>query len=374
MLEMVCFNGSAGAGGTGHPVTVHPDWSVTTPHDAEAERVAEAFGSYTSCVTHIERSVAAFRSAFNSLTRSGRVRLKAGNTGSWQVVKGYSIRGCCRGTLFGSAASAARHLRSPTHLSRQHRVDRGHLSVFLEAAGVRWGGWEATPQIDGRTERLVREPGGVAELWQSGIHVADIPALAAVAAIVDEPLPVRFYLGLTYGNADRRWVTQVLAHRPDPDVAAWLVWLDEPHKTATPQYWGAWLSFGLSRADVIVAVQHGISVDDVHAVASANNWPANAVAAQFVKWANAGCSLRVEHIHALKRHRVYSPMPSRRRIDALCEQVREGQGTCPDRTELAVLLEILGNRSEVLRALRQGVRAVDDLATYVTSDDEKDQY
>ena len=33
-----------------HRVTIHPDWSVTTPHDLDAERVGMALGGYCSCV------------------------------------------------------------------------------------------------------------------------------------------------------------------------------------------------------------------------------------------------------------------------------------------------------------------------------------
>lgn len=371
-LDIECFNGVSGPGGTKHRVTVHPDWRVTTPHDPEAERIAEAFGSYTSCVTHMERIVAAFRGSFGILTRGERVPLRVGRGGSWQMGKGLSIVGCCRGTLFGGVGAAARHTRSPVHLAKQHRVPLKHLEAFLSAAAVTWGSWDGTPQVDQRIERLIREPGGVGDLWRAGIHPDDIPTLAGIGAVVDEPLPVNFYLGLVYGNADHRWVTEVLPHRPDPDTAAWLAWLDEPHRRATPGAWGLWLSFGISKADVIVAVKAELTPEYVHEVAFSNGWPTSAVAAQFVKWATAGCSLRAEHFHALKRHGVYSPRPSRRAIDSLCELVDQGQGIAqtslsvrPDRTELAVMLEVVGNRHEVLRALHSGVRTVDDLDAYV---------
>ena len=373
-LDIECFNGATGAGGTKHRVTVHQDWSVWTPHDPEAERIAEAFGSYTSCVTHMERIVAAFKDSFGILTRAERVPLRVGRGGSWQMGKGYSIVGCCRGTLFGGVGQAARHTRSPIHLAKQHRVPLKHLEAFLSAASVSWGSWDGTPRVDQRIQRLVREPGGVGDLWRAGIHPDDIPTLASVGAVVGEPLPVHFYLGLVYGNADHRWITEVLAHRPDPDTAAWLAWLDEPHERATRDAWGLWLGFGISKADVIVAVTAEISAEYVHEVAFTNGWPPSAVAAQVVKWASAGCRLKAEHFHALKRHGVYSPRPSGRAIDALCELVDQGQGSVrtflrvrPDRTELAVMLEILGNRHEVLRALNQGVRVIDDLDAYLKS-------
>lgn len=370
-IDIECFNAASGAGDIKHRVTVHPDWSVTTPHDAEAERIAEAFGSFTSCVTHMEQIVTAFRASFSILTRAERVPLRVGRGGSWQMGRGHAVAGCCRGTLFGSVGAAARHTRSPAHLAKQHRVPREHLEAFLSAAAVIWGSWDGTPQVDQRIERSIREPGGVGELWRAGIHPADIPTLASVGEVVGGPLPVSFYLGLVYNNADRRWVTDVLTHHPDPDTAAWLVWLENPHTVAPAERWGSWLNFGISRADVIVAVKSDIAPDDVHEISSSNGWPTRGVAMQLVKWANVGCSLRAEHFHALKRHRIYSPQPSGRAIDSLCEMVDQGaarqpaRGVRPDRTELAIMLEILGNRHEVLRALRHGVRTVDDLDAYL---------
>lgn len=378
---MECFSGANGRGGRTHLVTVHPDWTVTTPHDAEAERIAEAFGSYTSCVTHTERSVDAFRKSFRLLRRSERVPLSVGRGGSWQVGKGHVISGCCRGTLFGGVVGAARHTRAAMHLAKLHDVPLQHLEVLLDAASSTWGSWDGTPEVDPRIERLIREPGGIGDLWRAGIHPAEVPTLASVGSVVDEPLPVSFYLGLVYGSADPRWVSEVLPHRPDPDTAAWLAWLDEPQKRSTPASWGLWLSFCISKADVLVAVKAGIPAEHVHEVAYANGWPVSAVAAQFVRWAKVGCTLKSEHFHAMKRHRVYSPEPSRKAIDALCDMVDNDLGPAerkslrnrPDRADLAVMLEILGNRHEVRRALDHGARTPDDLETYVTSYDQADR-
>jgi hypothetical protein len=50
-LKVRCWTSrSSKAPVTRHPVTIHPDWSVTTPHDLESERVAAAFGGYLSCL------------------------------------------------------------------------------------------------------------------------------------------------------------------------------------------------------------------------------------------------------------------------------------------------------------------------------------
>ena len=371
-LDIECFHGAAGAGGTTHQMIIHRDWSIETPHDPEAEQIAEALGSYTSCVTHLEQIVAAFRASLGLLTRTKRIQLRLGQRGSWHLVSDHLITGCCRGTAFDGVAAAARHTRTAAHLARQHRVPRERFAAFLSAAAATWGSWEATPQVDHSITRLIQEPGGVGELWRAGIHPDDITTLAAVGAAVAEPLPASFFLGLVYGNADRRWVADVLPHRPDPDTAAWLVWLDEPQNRETPAAWGWWLSLGISKADVVVAVEAEIAPEYVDEVAAAVGLSTNAVAAQLARWAKADCRLTTAHLHALKRHGTGSTRPSGPAIASLCEMLAQGHGTAvnsagttPDRTELAVMLEILGNRAAVLAALRSGVRTVEDLDAHL---------
>ena len=47
-LEIECRTSPRARKGALHEVTIEPDWAVSTPHDIAAERVAAAFGGYTS--------------------------------------------------------------------------------------------------------------------------------------------------------------------------------------------------------------------------------------------------------------------------------------------------------------------------------------
>ncbi|HRV68211.1 MAG TPA: hypothetical protein P5108_02065 [Marmoricola sp.] len=371
-LDLDCFNGAIGAPGTKHPVTISPDWQVITPHDVEAERIAEAFGGATSCVTHLDRAVEAFRASLGLLSRAERVPLQAGRQGKWGLGRGCAVVGCCRGKSFGNLAAAARHTRSPAHLAKRHRVPQEHLEALLLAAAGTWGDWEASPRVDRHIRGLIREPGGVGDLWTAGIHPDQIPTLAAVASGVDEPLPVNFYLGLIYGGVDQDWVSEVLAQHPDPDTAAWLVWLDPPPKRASANAWAAWLNFGVSRTDVLTVIDAAISPEYVLETASSQGLPIRSVAAQLADWASADCVLRPEHFDVLKRHGFDTQWPSRRAIDSVNELVEQAVGAgpsgllvAPDRTELAVMLKVLGNRYEVLAALQRGVQTTADLDAYL---------
>ena len=371
-LDLDCFNGPIGAPGAKHRVTVSPDWQVSTPHDAEAERIAEAFGGATSCVTHLDRVVEAFRASLGLLTRTERAPLQVGRKGGWGLGRGFAVGGCCRVKSFSSVVAAARHTRSPAHLAKRHRVPLEHLEVFLLAAAATWGDWEASPRADSRIRGLIREPGGVGDLWAAGIHPDQITTLATIASGVDEPLPVNFFLGLIYGGVDHDWVSEVLAQHPDPDTAAWLVWLDLSPKRASANALASWLSFGVSKTDVLTVIEAGLPPEYPLQIASSQGLPIRSVAAQLAKWASVDCVLTPEHFDVLNRHGFDTQWPSRRAIDALNELVEQAVGAvpsalqvAPDRTELAVMLKVLGNRYEVLAALQRGVQTTADLDAYL---------
>ena len=50
VMEVECRTSRAATRGKRHGLTIYPDWSFETPHDLAAERVAAAFGGYTSCL------------------------------------------------------------------------------------------------------------------------------------------------------------------------------------------------------------------------------------------------------------------------------------------------------------------------------------
>lgn len=61
----------------------------------------------------------------------------------------------------------------------------------------------------------------------------------------------------------------------------------------------------------------------------------------------------------LRDHSISAATPSTRAIDLLCAEVHEvltGRSAAVARTDLAVLLEVLGTRRGVLEVIRRGVR------------------
>ncbi len=132
------------------------------------------------------------------------------------------------------------------------------------------------------------------------------------------------------------------------------------------------MSFGVSKTDVLTVIEAGLPPEYPLQIASSQGLPIRSVAAQLAKWASVDCVLTPEHFDVLNRHGFDTQWPSRRAIDALNELVEQAVGAvpsalqvAPDRTELAVMLKVLGNRYEVLAALQRGVQTTADLDAYL---------
>ncbi len=216
--------------------------------------------------------------------------------------------------------------------------------------------WGEAPGADTGVRRLVREEGGVADLWRAGIHPDQLPGIATAVPAVAEPLPVSFYLGMVYAGADREWIGEVTAHRPDGDTAAWLAWLDSPAAGHDAALWGAWLDLGVPRDGVRTAAEHGLDPHRAHEVARVTGRNVGIVARDIVRWALAGCEPTAEHFILLARLGLEHSYPSAGAVDRLVAEVeRRGLGGGLSRTELGVMLVVHGTQPAVLAAIRSGV-------------------
>jgi len=355
--------------GKKHPITIHPDWSVTTPHDLDAERIAASFGGYASCVELVDSAVPAFRAGLGHLTRRTPIKLQ----GNWRSSRALVDRAeCCRTRWFADLIDAATHLRSVIHMAEAHGAREWQVLSLLRAAEATWGSWDEPPAVCDRAESLVREVGGVRHLWRAGLHPDDIVDLASLASVVDEPLPVSYYLAMTHNTVGRSWFGSVLAHRPDADTAAWLATLEPADQNGTLDDWGVWLGLGLSRGATLAAVRAHIPASAAYELAEVMHWTPTDAAQQLSRWASAGCAPRPHHFLALSSYGADHSVPSVDAIDALCADAESVLGMevqpyrwTDDRTDLGVMLAALGNRPDVLHALDRGITSLAQLHAYV---------
>lgn len=361
-LRIRCYTSRDTPDHTTHDLTLHADGTADLPHDLTAERVAVAFGGYSSCLELVEHGIPALRAVAPLLARRAHVPLVAGARGRWRIPRGYTAR-CCAAVGFADPGAALDHLRDPWHVRLAHGgCPEPILGPILVAIAARWA-TTATTATPSPAPRLVLEPDGVDELWRAGIHPDDLPALAAPAATVGRPLPVGYFLGMRYGTVDPAWFATVIAARPDESFASWLAQQQRPQERGDADQWSGWLGHGLATTDVDVVTGLGIPLGDVDAIGAATGWPTWLTARAIVRWAAAGCRLTPDHAVALARRGLEHHRPSANAIEGLISDLRlAGLGREPlteeDRSELALLLALLGTRRSVVQAVGAGVRTV----------------
>lgn len=342
-----------------HRVTIHPDWSVTTPHDLDAERVGMALGGYCSCVELVDVTIPALRSVIDVLTHPVTAKVEPTKAGRWTVQRAHA---CCRAREFSGIVQAARHLRSAPHLVKAVRarrrlpLDEAQFEELLWVCEMNWG-LQHGPRHP--AEALVREPGGLDDLWVCGISPDQVERFAAMAVGVREPLPVAYYLALVYRSVECEWLGEAVALCPDPDIATWLAWQEAPHDRAPAAEWGGWLALGVPRKALLALLDLAVPVERAYALATALAVPTPVVARELGTWAMAGCTPTLSHFFVLRDHGITAASPSTPAIDLLCTEVDAVLSVRPAavvRTDVAVLLEVLGTRRAVLGVIRRGVR------------------
>lgn len=348
-FEIRCLTGRQSSRGGRHAVTVHGDGTFETPHDLAAERVAAAFGGYCSCVEIADSALPALREVAGLLTRRVRPELRRRTDGRWTVSRSAACD-CSRG--FASAAAAAQHAQSPRHLAVRHGIPERLVRLLVDGIGAVL----PTPDEllgDGALGARIREPGGPVRLWAAGLHPDDVARWAVLAGVVDEPLPVSYFLGLAYGGPSEEFLTATLAARPDGDTAAWLAWL--PPGLDRPDACKALLAMGLPRQDVLTLLECSEVPERLAAVALECSLEPVVVGRLVAAWSRVGCVLGADLVRVLAEQGMTAHRPSAAALDEL-EAVAAAHPRPPGRSDLAVMAALLGGRGAVAHALEDGIR------------------
>lgn len=352
VFEVECRASRTALSGPRHEVRVQADWSVETPHDLAAERVAAAFGGYTSCLELPDRTVPACREAIPSLARRRAPAMNYMAGRGWRVTHRPS-RCRCDGRFFAEARHAAVHLRSPEHIAASAGAPLFQVEAMLGAIRKAHGGFRPPPKEWAKAAQWVRGPGGLGELWACGLALSFVTDAVAEFA-VDEAFPVRFFLGLAFRDVDRPWLAEVLRRVPDPDVACWLAWTRAGRDPRDPELLGRWLATGVSREDVEVLSQSGSTWRQVADVGYQLDCPVRVAAGVLAQWHRVGCRPTGAHLRLLDQlgiAEIYRP--SGRAIDEI-ESAVSVLAEPPTRTELGVMLALAGTRAAVIEAVFDG--------------------
>jgi hypothetical protein len=335
-FDVECRTSRRGARGRRHPVTIHADWTVTTPHDLDAERVAAAFGGYSSCLELVDAGVPALREVVALGSRRARPELVWDR--AWRLPR-LEVCGCP--TSFVSAAA----------FGCAERVVRTVGAMVLDLVP------DVTAPCHHPARCLVREHDGVAELWDAGIHPDDVAAMAGLVPAVHEPLPVRYYLGVAYRDPGPELLAASAA-RPDADTAAWLAWLDPRWRDSGADLAG-WLEVGLARGDALELLAQGPGPAAAAGMAGDLGIDERRAGRLLAQWVRVGCRPSAAHLRLLMAEGLETYRPSGHALDELVAQARRFR---VERTELAVMLALADTRADVLGALHHGVRSAEELA------------
>ena len=375
-LKVRCWTSrSSKAPVTRHPVTIHPDWSVTTPHDLESERVATAFGGYLSCLD-LERAVVASRSWIMLQQRVGPSPIAfAGRPARWAVTRPLT---CCSKSGYESATHAAEHVRDPRHLAAEHAAPRRQLTDIVKAIEAAWAGTGAFaldgPEAAAAAEVCSRGALDVTDLWYAGMHPTRILDIHSALGATGR-LPGRFYLGVLVRGTDVGWlagtlrtagidadeveeVLEVVGVRldgPQEEAAEWLAWTRTASDVIDPTRRGRWMSMGVSRRMILLLDQYLIDPDDIATLARGVGRDPDGAARQLAGWLAAGLRPPVADLVRLHQEGIgpHWYVPSR----AAVSRLRTELGLAADRTtdtDLAFLLAVAGTVPDSVARWRAG--------------------
>lgn len=354
-LEIGCRTDPDSLNGPVHWLTIHPDWSIEVPHDPELEGLAEALGGWSSCMTAVEPATRAVSQMIGQFLRTETPPLRRlQKTGAWFVND--DAPGCCEFTQFTDVTSAARHIYSARHIAAKFQADEHTTSTILRAVTRAWKHWPLPATSNDLERRIQHGRKGLLELWRAGIHPADVSAAVALASDVQEPLSTGYVIQIVHNPTAAFTHLDTLSTRPTAEWADWVATHGGSYSDASTGDVVQLLKLGLSQSDIQTALDAEIDLITVHMMVRTSGVRPSAATAWLCSWAAVGCEPSSRHWDTLVEHNAATRRPSRSAINQL---VRDARPWWPDadRTELAVMLAVIGSNSEVIYCVQRGLRS-----------------
>lgn len=348
--------------GTPHRVVIRPDWTVETPHDLDAERIARAFGGWSTCLQFAERVVPAFRRALHVMLEPGLLTSEApwasptsGNGGPEapsSALDTPTLREAVRqeikpDRILSTASSTL------TASPRARGRERDLYSILFARGGRAWATTGDTRQIDGGES-------GFVELWSQGLFPVHVNEVARALPRRAWPLAPEFYARVCFGAVDLDWLIRVVQCFPERECADWAVaqgaaW----SSTRVADVWRM-AELGLSTRDAIGALERRVPIDALVDLAGRPGVGGPTAARWLTLWAQLGVTPTTAHYRLLEERRVLLKRPAEWMLDSTARALRRFGSTAPERTELAVMLALTPDPGAIEDALRRGIRTSTD--------------
>jgi len=345
-----------------HEVVIHPDWSVATPHDLAAERIAVALGGHLSCLDLVDRALPAARSWVGLSARrevpaaklDGRRRIWRPR---WRAV------GCCEPKGYRDIGGLGEHLRGMSHLAARFDADLGQVALLVGACrAAHMRGSELVLPREAAAEAArccTRFTADVSELWRGGVH-PDLVVAAHRSLGECGPQPMNYYLSVATRQPDIDWLARAVSSSADAGTCS------DP-SGALPAALAGWSVTRLPQWMVVELREAGYTAQDIQRMAGQLRRSTDGVGRTLLAWVHAGCRPSVDDLLVLEERGV----PSVRTVSGpALRRLRDQAGTAadaPDDTELGLLLASAGTVPDAVAALRASKQRGADWGS-VTSD------
>jgi hypothetical protein len=166
-IDVECTSAPRDLVGALHQVTINADWTVEVPHDGDADRVARAFGGWSSCLLFVESVVPAYRHVLEVMHHPASLRRD--RSGRWLNGGG---PGCPHPThRHPRLRDAVRHELTPDHATTAFRsvhwrvpdVDLAAWNQFHDLM------WQAREHWAGDAGEDAVQLGRHAAMWNAGV-------------------------------------------------------------------------------------------------------------------------------------------------------------------------------------------------------------
>lgn len=370
-----------------HRVTINPDWSVDVPHDLEAERLAQAFGGWLSCLELESASLPAARRWLALVLRVASPPFQRETPGrSWQVVP---AQDCCPQSGFAGPDEAFAHACDLHHLSREHGCDTKQLTDLVQALGDAHGVFEPgfLPAAEAETAAGALSHGhrDVVRLWAAGVHPRRVIGIRDELGLTGR-LPLSLYLTIAVRMPRLDWMRDTLARvgqgddaplvtvgnaapdgSTDMGLPEWLALTHAPWDAGDPTARARWLELGVTRQVLLDLAGQGVTPDEVATLAAALERTPDGAARQLLQWLRCGVRPSIRDLIDLHRDgrapMWFTPSPAalQRVLDELTPgadtpRVPGRRATRPDvdKLQVAFLLAVCGTVADTVAAHRAG--------------------
>ena len=342
-MDVECTTSPEAKFGLVHPVTVQHDWTVSTPHDLDAERLGVALGGYSSCARLADAAVPACRHIMSVLSQT--TALERDDAGGWLNT---SANGCVGPHRHETLEAALEHEANVTHVARLYSI-RAHLfEPMLMAIQAAWVSSADPALVSGGRA-------GYERLWRFAVHPHLAQRWARRLPRNTWPLPTRAITAGVHSNANQDLARTLIEIFPTPDFAEWVA--NQANQGPLPEI--ASLSMlrdaGLDAGTALHALTNGVDPTRITKLADEQNITIGSAARWLAIWGAAGCTPDSAHYQLLRDARLLHVVPKDTQLSDVYIRALAVSQTPLSRADIGVMLALEPNPTKVLAEIQRGI-------------------